>query len=83
LKDLIQDKIAKQEEDENEDESLINQPHKNELGKLLEVLDMLCIQAKQGLDYETDLERLIKQLLLIRKARGAFGSISDRFLTVK
>jgi hypothetical protein len=51
LKDLIQDKIAKQEEDENEDESLINQPHKNELGKLLEVLDMLCIQAKQGLDY--------------------------------
>ncbi len=77
----MQNKMKKQKE--NKDEASINQPYRNELEKLLDILDMLCTQAKQVLEYEIDLEKMIKRLSEIRKARHSVGSISDRYLTVK
>jgi hypothetical protein len=41
---------------------------------------MLCIQAKQVLNYEINLEIMLKQLLTRRIIQA---SISNRFLTVK
>ena len=75
--------MKKQKENEDKDETSINQPYRNELEKLLDILDMLCTQAKQVLEYEIDLEKMIKRLLEIKKARHSIGSTSDRFLTVK
>ncbi len=76
LKDSIQNKTDKQEEDddEKEDEFLMNYPYGIELRKLLDILHKLCTQTKQVLDHEIDLERMLKQLLTIRKTRDSMGS---------
>lgn len=63
--DSIEGKTEKQ--DENDNKLLIDQSSGTELCKLLEVLQMLCTQAKQILDYEINLEQTLKQLLAIRK----------------
>lgn len=65
---------------QEEDKSLINQSYGIESRKLLDILDMLCTQTKQILDYEINLEIMLRQLLTIRKTQT---SISNRFLTVK
>jgi hypothetical protein len=84
-KDSIQNKTDKQEEDddEKEDEFLMNYSYGIELRKLLDILHKLCTQTKQVLDHEIDLERMLKQLLTIRKIRDSIGSDLDRALIVK
>ncbi|CAF3769703.1 unnamed protein product [Rotaria socialis] len=69
-------------QDENENESLTNQPHIVELGKLVDILDFLCTQTKQILDYEINLEQTVKQLLTIRKAQDSHRTISNRSSSV-
>jgi len=76
VRELIQNK----QQQEEEDKSLINQSYGIESRKLLDILDMLCTQTKQILDYEINLEIMLRQLLTIRKIQT---SISNRFLTVK
>ncbi|CAF3396980.1 unnamed protein product [Rotaria socialis] len=69
-------------QDEHENESLTNQPHIVELGKLVDILDFLCTQTKQILDYEINLEQTVKQLLTIRKAQDSHRTISNRSSSV-
>jgi len=52
----------------------MNYPYGIELRKLLDILHKLCTQTKQVLDHEIDLERMLKQLLTIRKTRDPMGS---------
>ncbi|CAF3407987.1 unnamed protein product [Rotaria sp. Silwood1] len=52
---------------QDENEALVNQSYKSELRKLYDILDMLCTQAKQILDYEINLEQMLKQLLAVKK----------------
>jgi hypothetical protein len=68
-KDSILIKTNEQNENDDEDynESLINRQRYSELGKLLEILNMLTTQAKQVLEKEIYLEIILKQLLTIRK----------------
>ena len=60
----IRDSAYRQEED---DDSSINASYDIEPRKLLDILQMLCIQAKQVLEYEFRLEIKLKQLLRIKK----------------
>lgn len=45
------------------EESLLDRQSSSEAKKLLDILNMLCIQAKFVLEREIHLERLLKQLL--------------------
>jgi hypothetical protein len=63
----IQDSIENKTNQQEQDEVLIDQSNGIELTKLLDILDMLCRQSKQVLEYEINLEIMLKQLLTIKK----------------
>ena len=63
LQDPVNPSATAIEDTENGEESSVQQPYATELKKSLDILDMLCIQAKQALEYETNLEGTLKQLL--------------------
>ena len=71
----VKNRTSKTGGEENDDEyenytqSSSNQPNPVELNKLLEVLSMLCTQAKQTLEQELSYERLLKRLLTIAKVQ--------------
>jgi len=44
---------------------------------------MLCTQTKRVLDYEINLEIMLRQLLTIRKTQTSIGLISNKMLTIK
>lgn len=64
--------IKTNEKDKNDDDdynqSLLNRQRYSELGKLLDILNMLSTQAKQVLEKEIYLERILNKLLATRKA---------------
>ncbi|CAF1027311.1 unnamed protein product [Adineta ricciae] len=87
-KSLMNDFVPKQteseeEEDDDDDESVINHPYAVELRKLLDILQTLCVQAKQVLEQEIDLEKTLKQLLKRQRSRDSSRSDIDKFLRVK
>ena len=85
-KSLTNDFLPKQTESEDEDdddESVINHPYAVELRKLLDILQTLCIQAKQVLEQELDLEKTLKQLLNRKRSRDSSRSDIDKFLRVQ
>lgn len=51
------------------DAAPVQSQNKIELRKLLDILNMLCTQAKQTLEKEINLERTLKQLLTVQKAQ--------------
>ena len=53
--------------DDSTEESLLNRQSSSDVNKLLDILNMLCIQAKFVLGKEIHLERLLKQLLSTRR----------------
>ncbi|CAF3422100.1 unnamed protein product [Rotaria sp. Silwood1] len=63
----IEASIHNSADKQDENEALVNQLYKSELRKLYDILDMLCTQAKQILDYEINLEQMLKQLLAVKK----------------
>ncbi len=66
VREPIQNKQQQQQEEEDKS-FIINQSYGIESRKLLDILDMLCTQTKQILDYEINLEIMLRQLLTIRK----------------
>ncbi|CAF3672911.1 unnamed protein product [Rotaria sordida] len=70
----LDDIIKNNKDQQDENESLINQSYGSEFRKLYDILDMLCTQAKQILDYEINLEQMLEPLLAIRKSRDLSGS---------
>lgn len=64
--------IKTNEKDKNDDDdynqSLLNRQRYSELSKLLDILNMLSTQAKQVLEKEIYLERILNKLLATRKA---------------
>ncbi|CAF2821950.1 unnamed protein product [Rotaria sp. Silwood2] len=81
LDDSIKNNTDRQ--DENENDSSINQSYESELRKLYDILHMLCTQAKQILNYEINLEQMLKQLLEIRKIRDSTESFSNGLVIIK
>lgn len=79
LQNTTENKIDAQEEKE----TLIQQSYEMELQKLVDVLDMLCTQAKQILEQQNQLEEKFKQLLTIKKRQISVGSTLGRCLSVK
>ena len=67
----------KEDDDEDYNEPLSNRLRVSELGKLLDILNMLCTQAKQSLGKEIHLEAILKQLLAVRKTSISMESTSD------
>lgn len=66
--DLISMELEKNDEDNNEEnESQINYQQKSKSKRILDVLNMLCKQAKEVLDREISHERMLRQLLRIRQ----------------
>jgi hypothetical protein len=65
-KDSILIKTTEQEEDSHE--SISNHQRFSELSKLLDILHMLCSQAKQVLEKEISHEMILKQLLKARNS---------------
>ncbi|CAF2395150.1 unnamed protein product [Rotaria sp. Silwood2] len=67
------DSISKKHDDENEDnvhnEYSLNHQRIVELGKLLDIINMLSTQAKQVLEKEINLETILRQLLAVRTAQ--------------
>ena len=63
LEDAAKPSTAATEDTENDEEPSVQQPYATELKKLRDILDMLCTQAKQALEYEIDLEGTLKHLL--------------------
>jgi len=61
----------KNNDDDDYNQSLLNRQRYSELGKLLDILNMLSTQAKQVLEKEIYLERILKKLLATRKAHGS------------
>lgn len=76
-------KQTKSEDEDDDDESVINHPYAVELRKLLDILQTLCIQAKQVLEQELDLEKTLKQLLNRKRSRDSSRSDIDKFLRVQ
>ncbi|CAM2703307.1 unnamed protein product [Rotaria socialis] len=70
--------LKKHESNKNEEndynENVLNQQIFVELGKLLDILNVLCSQAKQVLETEINLDIILKQLLSVRKAQDSTGS---------
>ncbi|CAF1205520.1 unnamed protein product [Rotaria sordida] len=78
------DSISKnQNEDDDHNEYLLSHQRIVELGKLLDILNMLITQAKQVLDKEINLEKILKQLLTVRKTQDSKESSSDVLNTLK
>lgn len=66
--DLMLMELEKNDEDNNEEnESQINYQQKSKSKRILDVLNMLCKQAKEVLDREISHERMLRQLLRIRQ----------------
>ena len=55
---------------DDSDESLTNRQSSSDHTKLLQILNMLCTQAKSVLEKEIHLERLLKQLLSTRQTNA-------------
>lgn len=53
--------------DDSTEESLLSRQSSSDPNKLLDILNMLCTQAKFALEKERHLERLLKQLLSTRR----------------
>ena len=90
----MNDFLPKQTESENEEEedggdddhdheSMINHPYAVELRKLFDILQTLCVQAKQVVEQEIDLGKTLKQLLKRQRSRDSSQSDIDKFLRVK
>lgn len=62
-RDPVNPSATASEDTEHDEESSVQQPYATELKISLDILDMLCNQAKQALEYETNLEGTLKQLL--------------------
>ncbi|CAF4085623.1 unnamed protein product, partial [Rotaria magnacalcarata] len=77
--------LKKYENNENEEsdynETVVNQQLFVELGKLLDILNILCSQAKQVLEKEVNLGIIFKQLLSVRKAQDSTGSSASNLNT--
>lgn len=77
--------LKKGDESENEDndynEHTPNYKNFVELGKLLDILNMLCTQAKQVLQEEINLETKLKQLLTARQAQDSMTSSTSSLNT--
>ncbi len=58
----------KNDDDDDYNQSLLNRQRYSELSKLLDILNMLSTQAKQVLEKEIYLERILNKLLATRKA---------------
>ena len=78
-KDSVATKNDKRNAQEaNADQSNESSAHRQgfvELGKSLEILNMLCAQAKEALEGEITLERTLRQLLIARQASDITGAI--------
>ncbi|CAF0870230.1 unnamed protein product [Adineta steineri] len=78
-KDLTTKNNDEIDEDYNESQSK-RQPIA-ELGRLLDILDILCKRAKQVLEKEINLEKILTQLLAARKAHSSKDSSIDTINT--
>ena len=71
------------DDDDDDHESVINHPYAVELRKLFDILQTLCVQAKQVVEQEIDLGKTLKQLLKRQRSRDSSQSDIDKFLRVK
>lgn len=77
------EQIEKEFDDNETDSSIISAQRSTnvESRKLLDILNMLCTQAKQTLEREINLERVLKQLLKIDKNHISVSSNVDEMNT--
>ncbi|CAF0926376.1 unnamed protein product [Rotaria sp. Silwood1] len=70
-KDSISKKYNEKKNDSDHKEYSLSHQRIIELGKLLDILNMLSTQAKQVLEKEINLETILKQLLTVRKVQDS------------